>query len=194
MQDEGGKKSAEFPGGQMSFLHLFRKSDSFSPSFSCRFPSFPRVFAYFFLAFCKKIEKRLAFSVPIVYTISTHTSVDVSGRFKEEPVDCKQMTLWRSPQDPLRRPKVQGEIASNSQAKGQSVNPLFCCQDGYGNGFFHASFSFDAAFAPSGQRRVFLLRFRQPQRTQPSYSLVPLPPLPSRDVLRRREIGLIDRA
>ena len=64
----------------MSFLHLFRKNDSFSPSFSCRFPSFPRGFAYFFLTFCKKIEKHLAFPAPIVYTINNHTSVDVCRR------------------------------------------------------------------------------------------------------------------
>ncbi len=64
----------------MSFLHLFRKSDSFSPSFSCRFPSSHRGFAYFFLTFCKKIEKHLAFPAPIVYTINNHTSVDVCRR------------------------------------------------------------------------------------------------------------------
>ena len=64
----------------MSFLHSFRKNNSFSPSFSCRFPSFRRGFAYFFLTFCKKIEKHLAFPAPIVYTINNHTSVDVCRR------------------------------------------------------------------------------------------------------------------
>lgn len=72
---------------------------------------------------------------------------------------------------------MQSEIASNSQAKGQSVNPLFCCQDGYGNGFFHASFSFDAAFAIPGQRCVFLLRFTK--GSAPLYQAILLAPFPA---------------